>query len=144
MLSMISFLLLILYSLNLAYLDVWVNRTVRRCSYCSDADLATNSTSPSLPSVLILLVMPLHFFALTFWGFTENPYRGRGGPWVRPGDDLAILVALLIGFCLASQGYFLYQLGKLSGIQERRKLAIDEENRRKQREEFINQYRAQP
>jgi hypothetical protein len=142
--AMVSFLFLVLYSLNLAYLVVWVNKAVHKCSYCSDADLAANTTSPTFLSVLIVIVMSMHFFALTFWGFTDNPYRGREGPWIHAGDDLAILVVLLIGFCLGSFGYFLFQLGKLVGIQERRRMAIDEDKRKKESEESISHYRGQP
>jgi hypothetical protein len=128
MFGMISFVLLIIYSLNFLYLDTWAYKTARNCSWCADADLKTNATSPSLLSVLILLVAPLHFYALTFWGFTENPYLGQKGPWIRPGDDLAILVALLIGFCLGSFGYFLYQLGKISGTVTARTVIRGREN----------------
>ena len=130
MLDMISFVLLVLYSFNLVYLLVWVNKTVQEYSYCADANVPATTPSPSWISMLILLATIVHFIGLTFWGFTENPYHGREGPWIHPGDDLGILVLGLIGFCLASLGYVLFQLGKLSGTLERRRMEIDIKKRR--------------
>jgi hypothetical protein len=135
--GMVSFMLLILYSLNVLYLVVWVNKTVQNCSYCADIGLPVTKPEPFWLSWLILLVTLVHFFALTFWGFSENPYRGKDGPWIRPGDDLAMLVIFLIGFCLAGLGYFLYQLGKLSGTLERRRREIDEGKRHKESDDLI-------
>ena len=132
MLSVIPITLLILYSINLTYLIVWVNKTVQRYSCCADADVPQRTPSPLGLSQLIFVATLLHFFALTFWWFTDDPYRGRGGPWLHPGDDLGLLVIGLIGFCLASIGYVLYQLGKVSGTLERRKMEIYMYERRKQ------------
>jgi drug/metabolite transporter (DMT)-like permease len=142
--GMVPFVLLIVYSLNLLYLVVWVNKTVQHCSYCADTDLPATKPEPLGLSWLILLVMLVHFFALTFWGFSENPYRGKEGPWIRPGDGLAMLVIFLIGFCLGALGFFLYRLGKLSGTLERRRIEIDEARRQKERDDFISLRGARP
>ncbi len=144
MFGMIVFALLVVYSFSLAYLVVCVNKTVWKCSYCADSELSTASLWPSWVPLMFLTPMPLHFFALTFWGFTENPYRGREGPRIRPGDDLAMLVILLIGFCFASLGWVLFQSGRLSAIVERRRAAIDEIMRQQDRDEFIRRYRGEP
>ena len=142
MFGMIAFSLLVLYSFSLVYLIVWVNKTVWKCSSCADSDLPTVAPWPSWVSLLVLAPMPLHFFALTCWGFMENPYRGREGPWIRPGDDLAMLVLLLIGFCFASLGWVLYQSGRLSATLERRRADIEERKKQIERDDFIRRYRA--
>jgi hypothetical protein len=126
---MIPFALLILYTLNLVYLLLWVNKTVRKCSQCAEADVPKLSPSPAPASMLILLVTFGHISALTFWGFTDNPYQKRA--WIHAGDNLGMLVFVLDGFCIPAIGYFLYQCGKLWGMLEGRRFQLDLEARRR-------------
>lgn len=137
MLRMISLSLLILYSLNFAYLLFWVNKTVERCTCCADAKVPATVPAPSTLSQGIFFVMFIHFIVLAYWGFTENPWLGPKGPWIHPGDALGLWVSMLIAFCLGSSGFVLYKLGKLSGIIERRNEEIYREKSRKQQEDFL-------
>ena len=93
-------------------------------------------------SYLIALAMLLHFYALAFWGFTDNPYGTRQKAWINAGDDLAFLVMGLIGFCMVAFGLVLFQDGRISATLERRRMAIEKEEMRKQREEYIRRFGA--
>jgi hypothetical protein len=138
---MIGFLFLVVYSCSLLYLVVWINKAVSKFSYCSDVDLE-KVPSPSVLSVIVLVPMPLHFFALICWGLTDNPYHRNGvEPWIHAGDDLAMLVFLLVGFCLVSAGWVLSQAGSLSATLRLRREATRERKMQRERDEFIERVR---
>ena len=123
---MYSLALLVVCSLNFAYLIPWVNKKYWRSYTCSDLDLLRDDAGgPAVISTLLLVLSAISVTGWVFWGITDSPYHARGGHFIRSGDDLALLVIGLVAFSVGSFGHALYKFGQIQAIREERKRRMD-------------------
>lgn len=141
MLDMISVVVLIVCTLNFAYLDWWARNQEFKCLYCADKDVPEATPAAHVVSYLVLLLWFVETLAWQFWGITDNPYRQGHSAWIRAGDDAAILVLGLVAFCIASAFYFFFKLGRISGIVGRRNEEILCKQQEEHRTEFLKKLR---
>ena len=123
---MYSFSLLIIYSANFACLLAWARRKYWLALTCSNLDLLKEeSREPPILSSILLLMSAVSMIGWTFWGITDNPYHVGRASYIQAGDDLALLVGVLVAFCSGSFGYLLYKFGQIQAIREHRRNSID-------------------
>ena len=122
---MYSLSLLIIYSINFAYLLAWAKKEYWRALTCSNLDLLREqSREPPIPSSILLLISGVNTIGWVFWGVTDNPYHTGKVSYIQAGDDLAFPVGALVIFCSVSFGFLLYRFGQIQAVREQRRNSI--------------------
>jgi hypothetical protein len=139
LLRMISFSLLILYSLNCVYLLWWVHKAYNANRWCADKKFPPGEPGPIKMSIWVLFASVLNLVGWTYWGITDNPWHPPNSKWVihAAQGGLELFVAI---FFLGSLGYIFYMFGKISAVTEPRTEVIRDRQYQEREEEVRRQF----